>query len=49
MGDVTLDTKVFGCDGKLHPVTGIYPQGVKDVYEITFSDGTTARCGLEHL
>ena len=23
MGDVTLDTKVFGCDGKLHPVTGI--------------------------
>lgn len=49
MGDVTLDTKVFGCDGKLHPVTGIYPQGVKDVYEITFSDGTAARCGLEHL
>lgn len=49
MGDVNLDTKVFGCDGKLHPVTGIYPQGVKDVYEITFSDGTTARCGLEHL
>ena len=49
MGDVTLDTKVFGCDGKLHPVTGIYPQGVKDVYDITFSDGTTARCGLEHL
>ena len=49
MGDVTLDTKVFGCDGKLHPVTGIYPQGVKDVYAITFSDGTTARCGLEHL
>ena len=49
MGDVTLNTKVFGCDGKLHPVTGIYPQGVKDVYEITFSDDTTARCGLEHL
>lgn len=49
MGDIKIGTKVYGEDGKLHNVTGIYPQGVKDVYQVTFRDGTTTRCGLEHL
>ena len=40
---------VYGEDGNLYNVTGIFPQGVKDVYEITFRDGTKTRCGLEHL
>ena len=49
MGDIKIGTKVYGEDGKLHNVTGVYPQGVKDVYQVTFRDGTTTRCGLEHL
>jgi len=49
MGDVEVGTKVYGHDGQLHPVTAIYPQGVKDIYKITFSDNTSARCGLQHL
>jgi hypothetical protein len=49
MGDVKIGTKVFGCDGKLHNVIGIYPQGIKDIYQVTFNDGTHTRCGLEHL
>lgn len=49
MGDVKVGTKVYGRDGQLHPVTAIYPQGVKDIYKITFSDNTSARCGLQHL
>lgn len=49
MGEITIGTKVFGEDGNLYNVTGVYPQGIKDVYEITFRDGTKTRCGLEHL
>lgn len=49
MGDITVGMKVYGEDGKLHNVVGVYPQGVKDVYEIEFKDGTKTRCGLEHL
>lgn len=49
MGDIKVGTKVFGEDGKLHNVIGVYPQGIKDVYEVTFRDGTKTRCGLDHL
>ncbi len=49
MGDIKIGTKVFGEDGKLHNVIGVYPQGIKDVYEVTFRDGTKTRCGLDHL
>lgn len=49
IGDIRVGTKVFGEDGKLHNVIGVYPQGIKDVYEVTFRDGTKTRCGLDHL
>lgn len=49
MGDIKVGDYVFGEDGELHEVKGVYPQGVKDVYEVTFSDGSSTRCGLEHL
>lgn len=49
MGQIKVGTKVFGDDGQPHVVTGVFPQGIKDVYEITFKDGTKTRCGLEHL
>jgi phosphate starvation-inducible protein PhoH len=49
MGDVQLGTIVTTPDGKTANVIGVFPQGAKDVYEITFSDGRkTEACG-EHL
>lgn len=49
MGEIQIGDLVYGRDGKTHPVTGVFPQGVKDVYEVTFKDGTSTRCGLKHL
>lgn len=41
--------KVFGLDGKVQEVEGVYPQGFKDKYEVTFSDGNVIPCCDEHL
>lgn len=49
MGDVRLGEDVFGEDGKIHKVVGIYPQGVKKNYRVTLSDGTCVECCNEHL
>lgn len=49
MGDITYDTKVYGDDGELHNVIGIYPQGKLDIYEVMFSDGVKTTCSLDHL
>lgn len=40
---------VFGVDGKLHRVLGIFPQGDEDVYVVTFSDGNKIQCSGNHL
>ncbi len=49
MGDITIGDVVSTPDGGVGAVTGVFPQGVKDIYEITFADGRKARgCG-EHL
>ncbi len=49
MGDIHIGDLVIGGDGKPYKVSGVYPQGKKDVYKITFSDGTSTRCCKEHL
>lgn len=49
MGKVKVGTRVIGRDGKSHKVIGVYPQGKRDIYQVTFSDGTVCRCDLEHL
>lgn len=49
MGDLQLGDPLFGRDGKVYHVDGVYEKGIKDVYLFTFNDGATARCGLEHL
>lgn len=40
---------VFGPDGKPRPVTGVYPQGLKPCYALTFSDGNKVFCCEDHL
>lgn len=49
MRDVKIGTEVIGEDGKPYKVNGIYPQGMKEVYKITFKDGTSSLCCKEHL
>ena len=48
-GDIRVGDKVYGRNGKLTNVTGVYPQGLKQVYEVTFDDGRTVRAADEHL
>jgi len=47
--NVKVGDKIFGADGKLTKVTSVNPQGVKDLYEITFLDGRKVTCCGEHL
>lgn len=49
MGDIKLGDVVSTPDGKSANVVGVYPQGKKDIYKITFADGRTAESCKEHL
>ena len=49
MRDLKVGDQVIGADGKPHPIIGIFPQGVKDVYRITFTDGSSTESCKEHL
>lgn len=49
MGDLKVGDKVFGRHGQIEEVTGVYPQGKKDVYRVSFMDGRHVDCAAEHL
>lgn len=49
MGDIQIGDKLASIDGEPSTVTGIFPQGIKDVYEVEFSDGRKTECCLDHL
>lgn len=49
MGDLELNDKLASIDGKASKVSGIFPQGKKEIYKITFSDGRATECCAEHL
>lgn len=49
MGSLRVGDHVIGSNGKPTRIHGVYPQGVKPVVQITFSDGSTTRCGWDHL
>lgn len=49
MGDIRVNDVVITPSGEHSNVTHIHPQGKKDVYTITFSDGSSTRCCIDHL
>lgn len=49
IGSIEVGDYVVAPTGKPIRVTGVYPQGVKKVYEITFSDKTKVRSCGDHL
>lgn len=48
-GDLAVGDFVFGQDGKPTKVLDIFLQGTKPVFHVTFRDGTSTRCGADHL
>lgn len=48
-GDIQVGDQVYDRLGRLTTVTGVYPQGLKQVYEITFGDGRVVRAADDHL
>lgn len=48
-GDLSVGDFVIGKDGKPTKILGVYPQGYREVFEITFDDGTTAKCSDDHI
>lgn len=49
MGDIQVGDFVYGSDGRPTKVTGVFPQGKKEVVDVEFSDGSIVRCSKDHL
>jgi len=49
MGEINVGDFVIGVDGTPKKVLGVYPQGMKDIYRVTFSDNSSTECTEEHL
>jgi len=49
MGGLQLGDPLASIDGQPSVVEGIYPQGFRRAYRVTFSDGRFTRCCGEHL
>jgi phosphate starvation-inducible PhoH-like protein len=49
MGSLGVGDEIFGRDGEIYNINGIFPQGIEKVYTITFSDGTSTLASGNHL
>ena len=49
MGDIQVGDEVLTPFGTITKVSGVFPQGEQDIYEITFGDGCKTECTLDHL
>lgn len=49
MGEAYVGMPIIGSDGKTHKVTGVFPQGIKPAYRVSFQDGSSTECCDEHL
>jgi ATP-dependent Lon protease len=49
MGEIKIGDQVITPSGEISNVIGSFPQGVKDIYKILFSDGSSTECCREHL
>jgi len=49
MGEIKIGDIVSAPDGTSTKITHLFPQGMKDVYKITFEDGRSTECCKEHL
>ena len=49
MGEIIVGDKVIGSDGNPYNVIGVFPQGKKDTYKVTFNDGYSVITDDVHL
>lgn len=49
IGSIKIGDYVCSPNGQATRVNGVFPQGFKDVYKLSFSDGTSSLCCEEHL
>jgi len=49
MGAMEIGTSVITQDGSTTKVTGVFPQGMVDLYNVEFADGRRVECCKEHL
>jgi len=49
MADIKVGDYVISRIGEPTKVLGVYPQGVRGIYKVTFNDGTSVMCDKEHL
>ena len=49
IGDINKGDLVIGVSGNPIEVLEVFPQGIKDIYTITFSDGSQTECCEDHL
>ena len=49
MGSLRVGDLVVDPDGGVAPVTGVFPQGEREVFRVTTSDGASAECCDDHL
>lgn len=49
MKDIKEGDYVIASDGKPAEVLGVFPQGVKDMYRVTFDDKTSVKCSGDHM
>lgn len=49
MGEMKVGDYVIGRDGNPYMVSGVFPQGIRPIYKVTLSNGTSCECDIEHL
>jgi len=49
MGELRMGEELASTDGRRSRVRAIFPQGVKQIFRVTFSDGRSAECTGDHL
>lgn len=48
IGFADIGDIIYGDDGKLTTIVGVYPQGFVDTYKVTFEDGRSVGCCGQH-
>ena len=49
IGEAKVGDEIFGPSGRLVKITGVFPQGVRQSYRVSFRDGSSVECDLNHL
>lgn len=49
MGAMAEGARVIGVDGKPHEVVGVYPQGMRSIFRVRFTDGSSTECTEDHV